>query len=153
MNFYSDVNSILSKTRVNGWLYGCAMAKLSEQENKIQSLFLSGVVNSENQEYWNSELSAIVYKRKIAQERLNAQLSIVEANSLPMVTPATIVQQAKHWASVIERAESPETKRNLLLARIQKIECLSKGEFEFDLVMTKSPSWLRRLDSNQRPSG
>ena len=129
------------------------VAKLSEQENKIQSLFLSGVVNSENQDYWNSELSARVYKKKIAQERLDAQLSIVEANSLPMVTPATIVQQAKHWASIIERAESPETKRNLLLARIQKIECLSKGEFEFDLVMTKSPSWLRRLDSNQRPSG
>ena len=124
------------------------LSQLEEQESNIKKMFLSGIVNADNQEYWNTELSKLVREKNMIQGRLDEQIEILEANRLPMVTAGTIVKQAKHWAEILKDTSNPELKRNLLLARIQQIKCISKGEFRLDLVMTKSKSWQPREDSN-----
>lgn len=124
---------------------------IQESEDKIKNMFLSGLVTQENKDYWNKELLSV---RK-SREELEQKKADIESALKPADEELfnTILKTISHWNDVLSKLpDDYSVKRNLVMAILKDIQCISKGKFDINVVMSKSIKWCTRRDLNSRPS-
>ncbi len=131
--------------------------KISDERktiSQIENLFLSGIVNASNADYWNEKLtSARDRAASLEEQRKNFSDSLkkhLEQCDLP-----SVLKSLKKWAQIIDAADQENdylTKRNILLTVVHSVKCIDRdGGIELE-VMTKGNKWCSRGDSNSHGS-
>ena len=113
---------------------------IQESEDKIKDMFLSGLVTQENKDYWNKELLSV---RK-SREELEQKKADIESALKPADEELfnTIMKTMSHWNDVLSKLpDDYSVKRNLVMAILKDIQCISKGKFDINVVMSKSIKW------------
>ena len=127
-----------------------AVAEVQSEVDKIDGLFLSGIVTPANADHWNTKLQEARDRLAIAQQKhkeLVDRLGQIDENAdLP-----SLLQEMRRWADMLDRAGDDYTlKRNLILMTVKNVRCTDQdGHFEVS-VMTKGTKWRREGDSNSR---
>ena len=128
-----------------------AVAEIQLEVDKIDGLFIAGIVTPANADHWNAKLQAARDRLAIAQQKhkeLVDRLGQIEENAdLP-----SLLQEMRRWADMLDRAGDDYTlKRNLILMTVKNVRCTDQdGHFEVS-VMTKGNKWCSREDSNFHP--
>lgn len=119
-----------------------ALVTEAQQEvDKIDNLFLSGVVTPENAAHWNVKLQAARDNLELIRQKhqqMVDDLADVKANAdLP-----DLLQELRRWADLLDRAGDDFTlKRNLILGIVKNVRCIDReGHIEI-AVMTKGKKW------------
>ena len=128
-----------------------------EKIQKINDLFLNGIVTADNAAYWNAEL-------KIARETLSSAREKYETITQQLSSPTDkltlpmLLSQLQTWDSILKYRQDFQIARNLILSSVKSICCLADGDddedgnetLELTLVMPKGKKWRRERDSNPR---
>ncbi len=129
--------------------------KIAEAQSalaQIDGLFLSGVVNASNADYWNEKLTA-ARDRAASLEEQRKKFSDSLMKHLEECDLPSLLQGLRKWAQLIDDAELEDdylTKRNILLTVVHSVKCIDRdGGIELE-VMTKGNKWRRERDSNPR---
>ena len=150
--------------KINAALQDIEKAKADLQ--KIDELFLNGVVRADNADYWNEKLIAARSRAGEAEQRYKQLVSDMEPLSKQDKLSA-ILESITGWASLLDdAAEDTTLKRNLILSLVYRVRCLEHGKFAVDLildgtgkkkiditpdeVMSNGGDWWRWRESNPR---
>ena len=102
---------------------------------KIDELFLNGVVRADNADYWNEKLIAARSRAGEAEQRYKQLVSDMEPLSKQDKLSA-ILESITGWASLLDdAAEDVTLKRNLILSLVYRVRCLEHGKFAVDLIL------------------
>ena len=117
------------------------VAEAKQEVDKIDNLFLTGVVTAENAAHWNAKLSAardnLELIRQKHQQLVDALAGISANDDLP-----SLLQEMRRWVDLLDRAGDDFTiKRNLILLVVKNVKCIDReGHIEIS-VMTKGKKW------------
>lgn len=102
--------------------------------NKIDDIFLSGIVSAANAEYWNEKLLAARHRKDLADEKYK-ELTAAQESFENQEKLSAVLESITGWASLLESAADDNIlKRNLILSTVRQVRCTEKGKFEVDLV-------------------
>ncbi len=118
-----------------------AIADAEKKERRIADIFTSGIVTTENMEFWNKELKAATDMRADLEKR-RAEFKI----SMPETPPEGFFDEFQkkmtEWASSLDVSEDDNAlKRTLVGAILQDVVCTKKNQFKMKLVLTKCLKW------------
>ena len=128
-----------------------AVAEVQKDVDKIDGLFLVGIVTQANADHWNGKLQEARNRLYLAQQKhreLVDRLGGIDAQAdLP-----SLLKEMRRWAELLDRAGDDYTiKRNLVLLTVKNVRCIDRdGHIEVS-VMTKGSNWCSREDSNFHP--
>ena len=115
-----------------------------ENESRIKGMFLSGIVNRDNAEYWNAELLTA----RAAREQLEKEIASAAAPpeiKFDDVFPE-LLQAAREWSRLCMSGSADfATKRNLIMSTVDALECVERSgnhiKFKLSLIMNSSKEW------------
>lgn len=127
-----------------------AISEAKKALTQIDCLFLSGVVDASNADYWNEKL-AEARIRVASLESQKKEFSDSLMKDFERYDFPSLLQNMRKWADLIDHAESGNeylVKRNILLAAVRSVKCVDRdGSIELE-VMTNGKKWRREGDSN-----
>lgn len=118
-----------------------AVAEVQKEVDKIDGLFLAGIVTPANADHWNEKLQEARDRLYLAQQKHRELVDrlggIDEQADLP-----SLLQEMRRWAELLDSAGDDYTiKRNLVLLTVKNVRCIDQeGNVEIS-VMTKGKDW------------
>ena len=132
-------------------------AETKSELEKLDNIFISGIVNATNKDYWNDKLTAARARHDAAEHRLQGFRDALQNEPEHHDDLPALLQSIRTLADLLESsdADDPEadylTKRNILLAIVQYVKCTDNdGGVELGIVMNRNNKWRRERDSNPR---
>jgi len=120
------------------------LSAAAEKENRIKQMFLSGVVNKSNSDFWNAELlTARAAKSQIEKEI--AAASAPPKFEFDEIFPE-LMKAAGEWSRRCMSGQADfATKRNLILSTVDDLQCVARSgnqiKFKMNLIMSSSKEW------------
>ena len=125
------------------------LAAAEAEEKRIREMFLSGVVNPGNADYWNDALLQARERRARLQDARKAAAGIPTPD-MEKLYPQ-LLRAAREWSErILSSSATPTQKRDLILSTVEGLDCLARADgrihFRLRLIMTSSIEWWARPD-------
>lgn len=122
----------------------------SKKEHSIANMFLDGLVDQSNKEYWNAELASA----RAMRENLESEIKSLSTPSMEIDLDALmpmLLKAGAEWAKKIAAGEVDYSiRRNLVMSAVQNCICLKRENnsmtFQLNLVMNCSNIWRAGCD-------